>query len=86
MHTTISENGQMVLPAKLRRSLKIRPGDVFDVSQEAEKIVFRRLEKPAAAGPVKTRWIRRKGRHTVADTGVPITSEQVKAFLADNFP
>jgi len=65
--------------------MKIRPGDVFDVTQEAERIVFRRLEKRADTGPVKTRWIKRKGR-LVADTGIPITSEQVKALLADSFP
>ena len=40
--TTISSNGQIVIPASLRRQLGLDPGDVLQVSAEGESL---RVEK-----------------------------------------
>ena len=87
MHATIYGRGQMVIPAKARKEAGISTGDVVEVVPDGDgRIVLMRMQpvdrKPA---PVKTRFIRRRGKHTVGSTGRPITSAEVRELLND-FP
>jgi AbrB family looped-hinge helix DNA binding protein len=86
MNATIYGRGQMVIPARARKEARINSGDVVDVRTEGDgRIVLIRLQRPAAVPPAKVRFIKRKGRHTVATTGRSITELQIKAALND-FP
>jgi bifunctional DNA-binding transcriptional regulator/antitoxin component of YhaV-PrlF toxin-antitoxin module len=72
----------MVLPVKARKAARIRQGDVVDVRPDGDgRIVLVRLERAEEPEPIKVRFTRRKGRHTVGSTGRPITSEQVRNLL-----
>ena len=85
METKLSTKGQMVLPGPLRRKLGLLPGDSFDVSEEAGRVILtprrKRYQKakivkdPIMGLPVLS-----------AGTGAPkLTSKQVEEILA-NFP
>jgi len=82
---TIYNRGQMVIPMKARKQARIDQGDVVLVEPEGDgRIVLTRLEKfRPQQNKVKIRY--RKGTHAVGTAGKPITTEQVKALLAD-FP
>jgi bifunctional DNA-binding transcriptional regulator/antitoxin component of YhaV-PrlF toxin-antitoxin module len=74
----------MVIPVKARKLAKIGQGDVLAVHPEGDgRILLVRLDRPDRPRPLKTRFIARKGRHTVASTGQPITTEQVKALESE---
>jgi AbrB family looped-hinge helix DNA binding protein len=81
MNATIYGRGQMVIPARARKEAGIKQGDVVYVQPEGEgRIVLQRLERPkTSAATVKI--TRRKGRHSVASSGRPITSEQVRVLI-----
>ena len=86
MHATIYGRGQMVIPAKARREAGIHQGDVVLVEPDGDgRIVLVRLEKPTRPSPRKVRIKYRKGTHAVGSAGRPITTEEVRALLAD-FP
>jgi len=72
----------MVLPMEARKAARIRQGDIVEVRPEGDgRIVLVRLERPKGLEPVRVKFTRRKGRHTVGSTGRPITSEQVRNLL-----
>ena len=82
MHATVYGRGQMVIPARARKEARIDCGDVVEVQTEGDgRILLLRLERAKASPPVRVKIIKRKGRHTVATTGRPITSAQVRALL-----
>jgi AbrB family looped-hinge helix DNA binding protein len=82
VNATISNRGQMVLPMKARKAARIRQGDVVEVRPEGDgRIVLVRLERPKELEPIRVKFTRRKGRHTVGSTGRPITSEEVRNLL-----
>jgi AbrB family looped-hinge helix DNA binding protein len=85
MHATIYGRGQMVIPAEARKQAGIDQGDVVSVEPDGDgRIVLIRLEKTRRA-KAKVRIQYRQGTHAVATAGRAITSEQVRALLAD-FP
>lgn len=53
MTTVLSEKGQLVLPAVIRKRLQLRAGDDFEVGVEDDVITLRRISKPANRGLVK---------------------------------
>ena len=85
MTATVYNRGQMVIPVKARKRARIDQGDVVLVEPEGDgRIVLTRLEKPRPQqNRVKIQY--RKGTHSIATAGKPITTEQVKALLSD-FP
>ncbi len=53
MTTVLSPKGQIVLPASVRKALKLSPGDDFEVAIEDEDtITLRRVSRPANHGLV----------------------------------
>ena len=85
MTATVYNRGQMVIPVRARKEARIDQGDVVLVEPEGDgRIVLTRLEKP---GPQqnKIKIQHRKGTHSIATAARPITTEQIKALLAD-FP
>ncbi len=84
VNATINNRGEMVLPVKARKAARISPGCVVDVRPEGDgRIVLVRLERAKEPEPMKVKFTRRKGRHTVGSTGRPITSEQVRNLLSE---
>ncbi len=85
MTTVLSSKGQVVLNAKLRRSLGLMPGTVSNVRHENRKIVL----DPVTSGRAKGRAVRdAKTRAMVLDVDgdVPtLTTERVQRILTD-FP
>ena len=82
VNATINNRGQMVLPVKARKAARISQGDIVEVRPEGDgRIVLVRLERPQEPEPIKVKFTRRKGRHTVGSTGRPITSEEVRNLL-----
>ena len=85
--TVYGERGQMTLPAKARKLTRIAKGDVLRVEpQGLGRILLIRLEKPKTPRPRKIRIIHRGKTHSLIDTGVTVTTEQVKNLLNDIFP
>ncbi len=85
MHAIIYGRGQMVIPAKARKEAGVQQGDVVSVEpQGAGRILLVRLERPALPPP-RTKIRYRKGTHAVGTAGRKISSEEVRALLAD-FP
>ena len=78
---TISTKGQLVIPSRFRKALRLQTGDKVVFSIEGEKLV---LERDA---PKRARLVEKRGRKVlVAPPGAPtMTPETVKALLAD-FP
>lgn len=67
--TTITSKGQIVIPAKIRKALKIKPGMRFVVHEEGRKIIVERVDKhyfDQFAGILKgtnaTEWLLRERR------------------------
>ena len=85
MTATVYNRGQMVIPVRARKEARIDQGDVVLVEPEGDgRIVLTRLEKPGLQhNTIKIQH--RKGTHSIATAGRPITTEQIKALLAD-FP
>jgi AbrB family looped-hinge helix DNA binding protein len=82
MHATIYGRGQMVIPSKARKDARIEQGDIVEVRPEGDgRILLLRLVRPKEPARIKVKFKKRKGRHTVASTGKPITSEQVRGLL-----
>lgn len=55
MTTVLSEKGQVVLPALIRKRLQLKSGEDFEVGIEnGDTIILRRISKPANFGLVKT--------------------------------
>jgi AbrB family looped-hinge helix DNA binding protein len=53
MTTVLSPEGQLVLPASVRRKLRLSPGDDFEVLiEDEETIMLRRISKQANRGLV----------------------------------
>ena len=81
MNATIYGRGQMAIRARARKEAGIKQGDVVHVQPEGDgRIVLQRLERPKET-PAKVKITRRKGRHSVASSGRPITSEQGRALI-----
>jgi bifunctional DNA-binding transcriptional regulator/antitoxin component of YhaV-PrlF toxin-antitoxin module len=77
----------MVIPARARKAARIGQGDVVSVEPDGDgRILLVRLERPQfQSGGAKVKITYRKANHAVASAGRSITSEQVRALLAD-FP
>lgn len=43
----LSSKSQIVLPAEIRRRLKIKPGDMLEIAEQGNVIVIRKAEKSA---------------------------------------
>jgi AbrB family looped-hinge helix DNA binding protein len=85
METRVSTKGQVVLPARVRRKLGLRPGDSLDVSADSGRVILtprkRRLRKARIIKDPVTGF-------PVLDAGSdapPLTTEQVREILA-GFP
>ena len=78
---TISTKGQLVIPNRIRKALHLQPGDKVSLSLEGEKLILQRYEPGCA------KLVERNGRRVLvaAPEAPPMTTEAVKAFLAD-FP
>jgi AbrB family looped-hinge helix DNA binding protein len=84
MTAHVYNRGQMVIPAKARKGARIGQGDVLAVEVQGDgKLLLVRLNRPKSLAPIKARIIRRRGKHSLGDTGQPITSAQVKRLLAE---
>ena len=82
MTAHVYNRGQMIIPAKARKGARIGEGDVLAVEVHGDgKLLLVRLDRPKPFQPVKARIIRRAGKHSVGDTGQPITSAQVNQLL-----
>ena len=76
METTVSTKGQVVLPQRARRKLGLLPGTKLECRIDGGSVVL----TPKGVIPTKTRLVRDK-----TDGGPTVTSDQVRAALAD-FP
>ncbi len=47
--TTLSPKGQVVIPDRIRKKRKLRPGTKFAVSSTKELVIFKRIEVPSAS-------------------------------------
>ncbi|MEO5958942.1 MAG: AbrB/MazE/SpoVT family DNA-binding domain-containing protein [Opitutaceae bacterium] len=85
MTTTLTKKGQVVLPAAARKRLGLKAGAKFACRVQSGKIVL----TPAASKRVQARLVKDKLTGMIAVAARPggpvITSEQVRALLAD-FP
>jgi AbrB family looped-hinge helix DNA binding protein len=85
MTTTLSSKGQVVLPASARKRLGLKPGSKFSCSVQGTQIVLTPTEKKRA----RSHFVRSKLTGMVVTQGPKgaplVTSEQVRALLAD-FP
>ena len=53
MTTVMSRKGQIVLPATVRKSLHLEPGDDFEISiQDDDTIILRKISRPPNEGLV----------------------------------
>jgi AbrB family looped-hinge helix DNA binding protein len=85
MHAIIYGRGQMVIPAKARKQAGVQQGDVVSVEPQGDgQILLVRLQRPAPR-PSRTKIRYRKGTHAVGTAGRKISSDDVRALLAD-FP
>jgi AbrB family looped-hinge helix DNA binding protein len=83
MYATIYGRGQMVIPAKARKEARLNTGDIVHVTSEGDgRLVLLRLEKPKPAHD-QIRLVLRKGKHSVLTGGPKVTSEQIRAALAE---
>lgn len=86
MTAHIYGRGQMVIPARVRKTARIGRGDVVLVEPEGDgRILLTRLERPKPWGPSRARLVRRKGKHPVIVGGPKVTSEQIRQILNDEF-
>lgn len=63
----------------------VKPGDAFDCVQEGSRLVLVKLQHPVQPAPAKVRFIKRKGRHTVASIGRTVTTDEIQRLI-DQFP
>src|SRR5512135_1891759 len=86
MTATVSNRGQMVIPAQARKQARIGEGDLLNVQVQGDgRLLLVRLGRLKETPPVKVKIIPRKGKHPTGDIGRPITREEIKAGLA-GFP
>lgn len=52
--TRISSKGQIVIPARLRKRMKIKEGSVFAISAKKDMIIMKRLDTKMSAKDIKT--------------------------------
>ena len=53
MTTVLSQKGQLVLPVSVRESLKLRPGDDFEIFiEDGDTILLKRVSSPPNSGLV----------------------------------
>lgn len=78
---TISTKGQLVIPSRFRKALRLQTGDKVVFSIEGDKLV---MERDA---PKRARLIEKRGRKVLVapPDAQPMTPESMKALLAD-FP
>ena len=82
MTAHVYNRGQMVIPVKARMGAGIVEGDVLAVEVQGDgKLLMVRLDRPKPFQPIKAKIIHRKGKHSLGDTGQPVTSAQVKQLL-----
>lgn len=84
MKTTIAKNGQVVIPFKVRKALKLEPGAVLAVSLEGSTIIMEQMRPPPPPKPDPVKFIKKNGL-LVAVTKRRVSPEQIQALLAD-FP
>ena len=78
METIVSSKGQVVIPAALRRKLKLKPGDRLDIHEETDGILLRPLAS------ARGKFVSRPGRkHPVLSLGGSpvISSREVEDIL-----
>lgn len=84
MTVTLSSKGQVVLPKQARLRLQLRPGAKFACRVEGDSIILRLEGRPRQRPTLIVE--RATGlRITQSPPGVEVSSEQVRAALAD-FP
>jgi AbrB family looped-hinge helix DNA binding protein len=78
--STLSTKGQLVIPARLRRALNLRPGDSVAMTLEAGGLLLRR-QSPRGARLKRGRF----GRPVLAAAqgAPPMTTASVNALLAE---
>lgn len=78
METTVSSKGQVVIPAALRRKLKLKPGDRLDIREETDGILMRPMDSSHG------KFVSKPGRkHPVLSVGgrPAISSHEVEDIL-----
>ncbi|MGH8017426.1 MAG: AbrB/MazE/SpoVT family DNA-binding domain-containing protein [Opitutaceae bacterium] len=82
METTVSTKGQVVLPHRARRKLGIGPGTKLDCRIDGGSVVL----TPKGKARPRTHLVRDRATGLIVTDGGPaVTTEQVRAALAD-FP
>lgn len=82
METTVSTKGQVVLPQRARRKLGLRPGTKLECRIDGGSVVL----TPKGVITPRSRLVRDKDTGLIVTDGGPtVTSDQVRAALAD-FP
>ncbi len=77
---TLSTKGQLVIPARLRKALNLRPGDKVEMKLEGRRLVLQRGTPHAA----RLRRGKFGGPVLVAAEGAPaMTTESVNALLEE---
>jgi AbrB family looped-hinge helix DNA binding protein len=79
--STLSTEGQLVIPAQYRRALNLRPGDKVEVTLEGQRLILERRSRRAAQ---LTRG--RFGRPVLvsAPNAPKMTTETVNAILDES--
>jgi AbrB family looped-hinge helix DNA binding protein len=85
MQIRVSTNGAVVLPAKLRRRLGIKVGDLLDIAIEHGRIVLAQPAKPKYEARIIEDPITGFPAIDVGPDAPILTSEMVKQLLVD-FP
>ncbi|MDP0495936.1 MAG: AbrB/MazE/SpoVT family DNA-binding domain-containing protein [Verrucomicrobiota bacterium JB024] len=78
METIVSSKGQVVIPAALRRKLKLKPGDRLDIREETDGILMRPM------GSARGNFVHKPGRkHPILSIGnrATIRSAEVEDIL-----
>lgn len=52
--TKLSSKGQLVIPEKIRKNLKIKEGDIFATTTKSDLIVLKKIENPLTQEDLKT--------------------------------
>lgn len=78
--TLIADNKKRVTLPK-----PVKPGDAFDCVLEGNRFVLVKLQRPDPTPRAKVRFIKRRGKHTVASIGRTVSTEEVQKLI-DEFP
>ena len=85
MQTLVSTKGRVVVPARIRHGLGVRPGDQFEISIEEDRIVLTPSQKPNNEGRIIEDPITGLPVLDLGPDAPTLSSEMVRELLVD-FP